>query len=156
MVSLRLLGVRSRGWRVEKILHWTETFGDRLVEGFHLIGLFVVGASVIWASWAEVFSIIRNGGPEIKDILLLFIYLELGAMVGIYFKTKHLPVRFLIYIAITALTRVLAIDVKEMSDEHMLTLAGAILLLSLAALVLRFGSHRFPSESGDSPERTAR
>ncbi|MFC1357094.1 MAG: hypothetical protein G8D58_10720 [gamma proteobacterium symbiont of Phacoides pectinatus] len=51
-----------------------------------------------------------------KDVLLLFIYLELGAMVGIYFKTKRLPVRFLIYIAITALTRLLAIDVKVMED----------------------------------------
>ncbi len=117
--------------------------GNKLFEIFHLIGLFVIGASIVWASWMEVIEIIAHGGPKIKDILLLFIYLELGAMVGIYFQTKHLPVRYLIYIAVTALTRVLAIDIKEMSDEHMLTMTAAILILSLAVLVLRIGSTRF-------------
>ncbi len=43
--------------------------------------------------------------PLLMTFYCLFIYLELGAMVGIYFKTNHMPVRFLIYIAITALTR---------------------------------------------------
>ena len=127
---------------LKHIEHW----GDLLVEVFHLIGLFVIGAAIIWASWAEVLHIIEQGGPRIKDVLLLFIYLELGAMVGIYFKTKHLPVRFLIYIAITALTRVLAVDIKTMEDEHILALTGAILLLSLAVLAIRYGSSRFGGE----------
>jgi protein PsiE len=117
--------------------------GNKLFEAFHLLGLFVIGAAIVWASWAEVIQIIAHGGPKIKDVLLLFIYLELGAMVGIYFKTNHLPVRYLIYIAVTALTRVLAVDIKEMSDIHMLTLTGAILLLSVSVLVLRIGSTRF-------------
>lgn len=117
--------------------------GNKLFEGFHLVGLFVIGASIVWASWAEVIEIIAHGGPKIKDVLLLFIYLELGAMVGIYFQTKHLPVRYLIYIAVTALTRVLAVDIKEMSDIHLLSLTVAILVLSLAVLVLRIGSTRF-------------
>jgi phosphate starvation-inducible membrane PsiE len=125
--------------------------GNKLFEGFHLLGLFVIGAAIVWASWAELIEIIAHGGPKIKDVLLLFIYLELGAMVGIYFKTKHLPVRYLIYIAITALTRVLAVDIKEMSDVHMVTLTASILILSLAVLVLRVGSTRFGErEPGDS------
>ena len=117
--------------------------GNKMFEIFHLVGLFVIGTSILWASWAEVLEIISHGGPKIKDVLLLFIYLELGAMVGIYFQTKHLPVRYLIYIAVTALTRVLAVDIKEMSDFHMITLSAAILVLSLAVLVLRIGSSRF-------------
>lgn len=123
-----------------------EHYGNILVDVFHLVGLFVIGASILWASWSEVLQIIEHGGPKIKDVLLLFIYLELGAMVGIYFKTNHLPVRFLIYIAITALTRVLAIDIKNMADTHIIALTGAILLLSLAILLLRFGSTRYPSQ----------
>jgi len=117
--------------------------GNRLFEAFHLVGLFVIGTAILWASWVEVFAIIAQGGPKIKDVLLLFIYLELGAMVGIYFQTKRLPVRYLIYIAVTALTRVLAIDIKTMSDMHMITLTGAILILCVAVLVLRIGSSRF-------------
>ena len=120
--------------------------GNKLFEGFHLLGLFVIGAAIVWASWAEVLAIIAQGSPKIKDVLLLFIYLELGAMVGIYFQTKHLPVRYLIYIAITALTRVLAVDIKEMDDLHIFTLTGAILLLCLAVLVLRVGTTRFASQ----------
>ncbi len=117
--------------------------GNKLFEAFHLFGLFVIGAAILWASWAEVIEIIAHGGPKIKDVLLLFIYLELGAMVGIYFQTKRLPVRYLIYIAVTALTRVLAIDIKTMSDMHMLSLTASILILCMAVLVLRFGSTRY-------------
>lgn len=118
-------------------------FGNKLFEVFHLIGLFVIGTAIVWASWAEVLEIISHGGPKIKDVLLLFIYLELGAMVGIYFQTKRLPVRYLIYIAVTALTRVLAIDIKDMSDIHLISLTAAILLLCLSVLVLKIGSTRF-------------
>lgn len=128
-----------------------ENLGNYVVEIFHLFGLFVIGFGIVWASWAEVFHIISEGHPGIKDILLLFIYLELGAMVGIYFRTKQLPVRFLIYIAITALTRVLAINVKTMTDSHMLAITGAILLLSIAVLTLRVASAKFPgNDSADT------
>lgn len=119
-----------------------ERLGDRMVDVFHLVGLFVIGAAIVWASWAEVFVIIGHGGPSIKDILLLFIYLELGAMVGIYFKTQRLPVQFLIYIAVTALTRILAIDAKEMGETHMLVVTGSILMLCLSVLILRYSSTR--------------
>jgi phosphate starvation-inducible membrane PsiE len=53
-----------------------------------------------------------KGSVSIEDLLLRFIYLEIGAMVGIYFKTNHMPVRFLIYLAITAVTRLIADRVR--------------------------------------------
>ena len=135
---------------IKKSFHSLEQLGNLMSEGFHFLGLFVVGASILWASWAEVFKIIAHGGPDIKDVLLLFIYLELGAMVGIYFKTKRMPVRFLIYIAITALTRVLAIDIKTMDDMHMLSLTASILILSFAVLVLKYSSNKFSSSQGEN------
>ena len=72
--------------------------------------------------------------------LLLFIYLEFGAMVGTYFKTTELPVRYLIYIAITALARVLIeiVGAEHRTGNDLLIVAGAILVLSFAVLVLRF------------------
>jgi phosphate starvation-inducible membrane PsiE len=88
-----------------------------------------------------------KGHVTVDDILLLFIYLELGAMVGIYFKTNHMPVRFLIYVAITALTRLLISDVSHhhRPDMGVVYVSGAILLLAVAILVVRFASSRFPS-----------
>jgi phosphate starvation-inducible membrane PsiE len=90
-----------------------------------------------------------NGHASIDDILLLFIYLELGAMVGIYFKTKHMPVRFLIYVGITALTRLLVGDIAthHTLEWGIVTVPVAILLLALANLVVRYGSARFPSSA---------
>lgn len=109
-----------------------QVIGNSLVEMFHVLALFAIGATVIWSAVAEYITIIEAGHPSMKDILLLFIYLELGAMVGIYFKTKRLPVVFLLYIAITAITRVLTVDIKTMDWVHTLSLSGAILILALS------------------------
>lgn len=109
-----------------------QTLGNMLVESFHLLALFVIGGTVIWSAVAEFLVMIKDGHPTLKDILLLFIYLEIGAMIGIYFKTKRLPVVFLLYIAITALTRVLTVDIKSMEWPMVLTLSGAILILAIS------------------------
>src|SRR5690625_737509 len=96
---------------------------------------------------ATLMDAFEQGRASVDDILLLFIYLELGAMVGIYFKTNHMPVRFLIYVAITALTRLLISDISHHGESptNVLYTSGAILLLALAVLVVRFASWRYPS-----------
>lgn len=126
-----------------------EKLGDYLVETFHIVGLFVIGATVVWSGVVAYLEMIDHGHATLKDILLLFIYLELGAMVGIYFKTRRLPVQFLIYIAITALTRLLTIDIKQMPNETILTITGAILMLTFAILVLRYRHNQVNAEHDD-------
>lgn len=123
-----------------------DTFGIFLVEAFQLTALFVIGGTIVWAAIHEYVSIMREGRATLDGILLLFIYLEMGAMVGIYFKTDRLPVRFLLYIAITVLTRFLAVDLKDLATEQIVTITGAILLLTLAILVLQLGASKFPSK----------
>ncbi len=117
--------------------------GVNLIDVFHVIGLFVIGATVVWSAIHEYFIIMNNdvGFASLKNILLLFIYLELGAMVGIFFKTNKLPVLFLIFIAITAITRFMVIDMKELilDDKFkLLILVASILILVLSALILKF------------------
>lgn len=121
-----------------------DAAGIHLVEGFQLIALFVIGATIVWAAVHEYMHMIEVGRASLDDILLLFIYLELGAMVGIYFRTDKLPVRFLLYIAITVLTRFLAVDVKELTNEKIAIITGAILLLTIAILILQVAATRFP------------
>lgn len=138
--------------------HWAEhlrhhihkqadTLGNLLVETFHYLALFVIGGCIIWASFASFQEIIERGHATIDDILLFFIYLELGAMVGIYFKTNRMPVRFLIYVAITALTRMMIGDIQHNHKPNMgiIMVSGAILMLTVANVVVRYGSYRFPS-----------
>ncbi|SIR98145.1 Phosphate starvation-inducible membrane PsiE [Aquipseudomonas alcaligenes] len=124
-----------------------QSFGNLLVESFHYLALFAIGGITAWASVVAFLGMLEKGQVEVDDILLLFIYLELGAMVGIYFKTNHMPVRFLIYVAITALTRLLISDVSHhhRPDMGVVYVSGAILLLAVAILVVRFASSRFPS-----------
>jgi protein PsiE len=121
-----------------------DAVGTLLVDGFAYLALFAIGATTVWSAIAAFFSMVGRGRAELSDILLLFIYLELGAMVGIYFKTTELPVRYLIYIAMTALGRVLIemVGAEHRTGNDLLIVAGAILVLSLAGLVLRFASLR--------------
>lgn len=127
-----------------------ETIGNLLMESFHLIMLFLIAIAVFWSTGVTFVEILSKGHATIDDILLLFIYLELGAMVGIYFKTNHMPVRFLIYVGITALTRLLIADIQHTHKPSMglIWIAVATLLLALSALVIRYGSAKFPSAKG--------
>ncbi|MDO5667984.1 MAG: phosphate-starvation-inducible PsiE family protein [Alcaligenaceae bacterium] len=129
-----------------------ESVGNLLVEAFHYLALFVIGAITVYAGTLTAIDILAQKQISVDDILLLFIYLELGAMVGIYFKTNHMPVRFLIYVAITALTRMMISDISHHNDPNMgvVYISAAILLLALAVLVVRFGSARYPSIRNNS------
>lgn len=130
-----------------KLGHAADTVGNLLVDAFHYLALFAIGGAIVWSAIFAFVAMGEQGTASIADILLLFIYLELGAMVGIYFKTNHMPVRFLIYVAITALTRVLIADIQleHKWDVTVIYLSGSILLLALANLVIRYGSFKFPS-----------
>ena len=65
-----------------------ESLGNLFVETFHYLALFAIGAVTAYAAVMEFLGMLETGHIKIDDILLLFIYLELGAMVGIHFKTK--------------------------------------------------------------------
>lgn len=129
-----------------------DVVGKFMVDVFHYLALFAIGGTIVWSAVVAFLGMAAIGHASIDDILLLFIYLELGAMVGIYFKTNHMPVRFLIYVAMTALTRLLIADVQahHRPDMGIVLVSGAILLLALATLVIRYGSFRFPSGQSDA------
>jgi len=125
----------------------SDALGMLLVDVFHNLALFAIGATIVWSAVVAFLAMAHKGSASVDDILLLFIYLELGAMVGIYFKTNHMPVRFLLYIAMTSLTRLLISDayLEHGSGIAVILVPVAILLLALATLAIRFGSARFPS-----------
>lgn len=128
--------------------------GNFFVGIFHRLALFGIGAATVWAAGVTFIELFEKTHASITDILLLFIYLELGAMVGIYFKTNHMPVRFLLYIAITALTRHM-VDIMSHIPIHimeMLSVAGAILIVAISVLVVRYTSYKF---SGDKKDEIA-
>ena len=127
-----------------------DHYGDMLVGVFHRITLFAIGAATVWAAGYTVLDIFMNKRhASIQDLLLLFIFLEIGAMVGIYFKTNHMPIRFLIYIAITALTRHTVDLVTHTGDTvwEIAVMGATTFLLALSVYVIRMARHKFPSGS---------
>ncbi len=139
----------------QKLHKQADKFGEALVSGFHLLALFAIGATIVWAAVFEFIRMTARGHATVEDILLLFIFLELGAMVGIYFTTNHMPVRFLLYIALTALTRLLIgmvniehielIDAIQTPHLGLLVVTGCILLLAIAVFTLRYATYKYPS-----------
>jgi len=131
-----------------------DSLGNVLVSGFQVTALFVIGATIVWSAVSEYMKMMQTGHARLDDVLLLFIYLELGTIVGIYFKTEKLPVLFLLYVAITALTRFLAIDIKDLSIPAVLAVTGSIFVLTLAVLVVQIATSKFESPTQSKTQST--
>ena len=136
----------------DAIERWTVPLGNLLVSLFHRFALFGIGAATVWSAIVAFVGMANKGSASIEDLLLLFIYLEVGAMVGIYFKTNHMPVRFLIYVAITAVTRLIIdlVNTRHEADMPILLMGLTILILAVANAVVRYASFKYPSKSGES------
>jgi len=136
---------------MNKQLNDLDKVGNFLVGIFHRLALFGIGAATVWAAGWEFLVMFQKHHASIQDLLLLFIYLEIGAMVGIYFSTNHMPVRFLIYIAITAITRYI-IDLVAGHDKiyEILAMSGAIFVLGASVLIVRYASKNFSSDKNET------
>ena len=128
-----------------------DKVGHTLVDIFHRLALFGIGAATVWAAGWTFAELFQKHHATVGDLLLMFIYLEIGAMVGIYFKTNHMPVRFLLYIAITALTRHM-VDImshQPINVSEMLAVAGSTFVIAISVLVIRYTSAKYPSNNKD-------
>lgn len=116
-------------------------YGLEVVEN---LGLMVIAIATVVAGYQEVMVMINNAQVTLADLLLMFLYLEVLAMVGLYYESGKLPVRFPLYIAMVALARYVILDVKEFDIWHLIGVATAILLIAGAVLLIRYGHVRYP------------
>jgi phosphate starvation-inducible membrane PsiE len=136
---------------MNKLILRLDNSGNALVEIFHRLALFTIGAATVWAAIWTFVGLFEKTHATVTDLLLMFIYLEIGAMVGIYFKTNHMPVRFLLYIAITALTRHM-VDIMShlpVNIHEMLAVSVAVFIISMAVLTIRYTSAKFSNAQKD-------
>ena len=126
-----------------------RTIGHKALTWTQDIGLLIVAVSTIIAVGFEISSMIDAMIVTLADLLLLFIYLEVLAMVAIYLDSGKLPVRMPLYTAIVALARYLMLDMKNLDTWRMLGVVGAALLIAIAILVIRYGHSRFPYQDTD-------
>jgi len=119
-------------------------YAQLVLEVVENLGLMVIAIATVVAGWQEVMTMIGNARVTLADLLLMFLYLEVLAMVGLYFNSGKLPVRFPLYIAMVALARFVILDVKELDVWHIMGIAASILLIAAAVLLIRYGHVRFP------------
>jgi protein PsiE len=110
---------------------------NRLFEYLEDLILSIIAVMTLGAVGFELYDIILRGSIELADLLLMFIYAEVLGMVAIYFRSHVLPVIYPLFIGITALARLIVLQGKDSMPEQLVYEAGSILLLSLAALLLK-------------------
>ena len=71
-----------------RMLSFVDPLGRLLADSFHILALFAIGGATVWAAAVAFRAMVEKGSASIEDLLLLFIYLEIGSMVGIYFRTE--------------------------------------------------------------------
>lgn len=103
------------------------------------IGLLVIAVATVIAGYQEVMVMVTNQKVTLADLLLMFIYLEVLAMVGLFYTSGSLPVQIPIFIALVALSRFLILDTKELHEWKVVAISSSIVLLALAALLVRRG-----------------
>jgi protein PsiE len=99
--------------------------------------LFVILICTIIAILFEVLDMIETEYVELADLLLLFIYVEVIGMVRVYYVSNRVRMTYPLFIAITALSRLIILQRKDLNPEILLYEAGAIVLIALAVVILR-------------------
>jgi protein PsiE len=119
--------------------------GLSLVEQIVLI---IIAVSTILAVFQSIQHVWLAGAIAVGDILLLFLYLEVMSMLNHYLGSGNLPVRYPLYIGIIALARYLVLEINELDALRIVALAGAIFLIAVSILIVRYGHVRFPYTDG--------
>ena len=114
--------------------------------------LAIIALLTVLATCEEVLKIYDMRSVQLADLLLLFIYTEVLGMIGIFFVSNRIPITLPIFIAMTAIARLIILQGKEMDMSFLLYEAGAILVLAIAVLVVRYKPSKTYSYQTDAGE----
>ena len=98
--------------------------------------LFLIALLTLGAVALELNRVWQAQNVNLADILLMFLYTEVIGMVAAFYANSQAPVVYPIFIAITALARLIVLQGKEMAPQSIIFEASAILLLAVAATIL--------------------
>ncbi|MGA1341888.1 MAG: phosphate-starvation-inducible PsiE family protein [Hyphomonas sp.] len=107
----------------------------KLVERTLLV---VTAALTIIAAANEVWNIYVKQEVGLADILLMFLYVEVISMIAVFYTGVGSPFIYPIFIAITAIARLIVLQGKDMAPEKVVLEAGAILVLAVAVVIVGY------------------
>ena len=110
---------------------------ELLIKTTERILLICIAIATVCATVIEISTLISDREVELADLLLLFIYTEVLGMVGVFYRSGSIPITLPLFIAITALSRMIILQGKGSEPQNLLYEAGAILMLAIAVLIIR-------------------
>ena len=99
--------------------------------------LIIILVSTIIAVFVEIINMYETKSVSLADLLLMFLYLEVMAMVRVFWEEQSIRITLPLLIAITALSRFIIMQGKEMDPSALVYQSGAILLIAIAIVVMR-------------------
>lgn len=111
---------------------------DNLIKLVERLMLLVIALATLYATGEEIMRLFINKSVGLADLLLLFIYTEVLGMVAAFYRSHRIPITLPLFIAMTALSRMIILQSKGVNAEVLLYESGAILLIALACLVIRY------------------
>ena len=114
-----------------------KTDVENLVGFIEKAVIAIILVATITAIMFEIMRMIEVQYVELADLLLLFIYVEVIGMVRVYYVSNRVRMTYPLFIAITALSRLIILQCKDSNPELLLYEAGAIVLVAIAVIILR-------------------
>ena len=116
---------------------------NEAIRNIQLVAVVVVLVSTIIAFLLEIIKMYEAQNVTLADLLLMFIYIEVIGLVRSYWESRSVRVIYPLIIAITALSRFIILQDKESDPTNLIYLAGAILIVSIATVVIRFRRSKY-------------
>ena len=110
---------------------------ENITKNLQLILLSIILFSTVIAVGIEIKAMFLNQSVTLADLLLMFLYLEVLAMVRVFWDEQSISITLPLLIAITALSRFIILQGKEMDPSGLVYEAVAIVLIALAIVILR-------------------
>ncbi|GLR76218.1 phosphate-starvation-inducible protein PsiE [Aliivibrio sifiae] len=136
--------------------HLPKSFSKPFLKVFHILEailLVAITLATLFAMVNEFIHVFTEQQIQLTDILLMFIYLEVLAMVQQFVMNGKIPVRYPIYIAMMAIARYITLGMKEIDAVLVVWLALAAFILAAATLLIRVGHHYWPYEIHDNNKK---
>ena len=103
--------------------------------------LILIAGFTVLAVGQEMLVMLQGGGVKLTDLLLLFIYAEVLGMIAAFYRSREIPITITIFIAITALCRLIILQGKGISTVDLVYESGAVLLLAVSAVAIQWRSN---------------
>ena len=110
---------------------------EKIAKNLQLILMVIILISTVIAVGIEIYKMFQNRSVTLADLLLMFLYLEVLAMVRVFWNQQSISITLPLLIAITALARFIILQGKEMDPSALVYEAVAIVLIASAIVILR-------------------